>query len=73
MPEPFTPAQLERLHHLWRVLISERRTRLLGPWLVLVTDDWSVTLEMAQRWVVGRARQGSPLPGWFAGRLEPTP
>ena len=73
MTEPFTPAELERLHALWRAIISERRTRLLGPWLVLVQDDWSVTLEVARRWVVGHPTRHSPLSGWFAGRLEDAP
>lgn len=73
MPEPFPPAQLERLHQLWRAILHERRTRLLGPWLVLVRDDWSVTLEVARCWVVGRVRGSRLLAGWFAGRLEDAP
>ena len=73
MPEPFTPEQLHHLHDLWRAIISERRYRLLGPWLVLVVDDLAITLEVAHRWVVGRPTRHSPLSGWFAGRLEDTP
>ena len=70
MPEPFTPEQLAHLHELWRGIIHERRYPLLGPWLVLVVDDWFVTLEVARRWLVGRALRSGPGAGWFAGRLE---
>ena len=73
MPEPFTPEQLRHLHGLWRVIIHERRYPLLGRWLVLVEDDWTVRLEVARRWVVIHGRRGSPYTGWFAGRLEDTP
>ena len=73
MPDPFTPEQLHHLHTLWRSIIHERRYPLLGRWLVIVVDDWFVTLEIAQRWVVGRANRFSPHAVWFAGRLEDTP
>jgi hypothetical protein len=65
-----TPEQHRRMLQLWEAVASERRTPLLGAWLVLSRDTWSVTLEVAQRWMIGRARRGSPLSGWFAGRLE---
>jgi hypothetical protein len=69
--KPLTPDQHRRLLQLWEAVASERRTALCGQWLVLTRDPWSVTVEVAQRWVLGRARETSPLSGWFAGRLQP--